>query len=186
MVQISTLWLPILVSAVLVFLVSFVLHMVLPYHRSDFSKIPAEDEAMDAMRKLNLPPGDYMTPCGTGPESMKDPAFIEKMKRGPVMLVTVLKSGAPNMGPNLLQWFVFSLAVGVFAAYVTGRALDHGAHYLKVFRFAGVTAFGAYALAQWQDSIWYGRRWSTTIKNNVDGLIYALVTGGAFGWLWPR
>lgn len=186
MVQISAQWLPILVSAVLVFLVSFVTHMVLPHHRNDFSKVPSEDEALEAMRRLNLPPGDYMLPRGTGPESMKDPAFVEKLKKGPVLLVTALKPGPPNMGPSLARWFAFCLVVGVFVAYVTGRALGPGAHYLSVFRFAGVTAFVAYALAQWQESIWHGRRWSTTIKNNLDGLAYALVTGGTFGWLWPN
>ena len=186
MVQITALWLPIVVSAVFVFLVSFVVHMVLPYHRSDFGKLASEDEAMDALRKLNVPPGDYMMPCGSGPASMKDPAFIEKMKKGPVALLTVMKSGAPNMNANLVQWFVFSVVVGVIAAYVAGRALAPGADYRSVFRFAGVTAFVAYSLAQWQDSIWYGRKWSTTIKNNIDGLVYALVTAGTFGWLWPK
>lgn len=186
MVPIASLWLPILVSAVFVFLVSFVTHMVLPHHRKDFAKVPSEDEAMDALRRLNLAPGSYMTPCGTGPESMKDPAFIEKMKKGPVMLLTVLKPGPPNMGVNLAQWFVYCLVVGVLVAYVTGRALAPAAHYLTVFRFAGATAFIAYAIATWQESIWYGRPWSTTIKNNLDGLAYALVTAGTFGWLWPK
>jgi hypothetical protein len=76
--------------------------------------------------------------------------------------------------------------VGVFAAYVAGRALPEGAHYLAVFRFAGVTGFVAYALAGWQESIWYKRPWSVTLKNTFDGLLYGLVTAGTFGWLWPR
>ena len=58
--------------------------------------------------------------------------------------------------------------------------------YLRVFRFAGATAFIGYAVALWQMSIWYRRAWSTTIKATVDGLIYALLTAGTFGWLWPR
>jgi hypothetical protein len=55
-----------------------------------------------------------------------------------------------------------------------------------VFRFAGTTAFIGYSVALWQMSIWYRRAWSTTIKATVDGLIYALLTAGVFGWLWPR
>ena len=47
-------------------------------------------------------------------------------------------------------------------------------------------AFACYAIAGWQDSIWFKRSWSTTLKNTFDGLIYALVTAGTFGWLWPR
>jgi len=90
------------------------------------------------------------------------------------------------MATNLTQWFLYSLVVGIFAAYVAGRALESGAHYLAVFRFVGVTAFACYTLAGWQESIWWKRSWSTTLKNSFDGLIYALLTAGTFGWLWPR
>jgi len=71
------------------------------------------------------------------------------------------------------------------AAYIAGRALEPGAHYLSVFRFAGATAFFGYAFALMQQSIWYKRAWGTTFKSTFDGLIYALLTAGTFGWLWP-
>ncbi len=186
MVTIASLWLPILLSAVFVFLASWMIHMFLPYHRSDFKRLPAEDQAMDAIGRLNIPPGEYLMPGGTGPESMRDPKFIEKMTRGPVAILTVMKSGPPSMGTNLLQWFVYCAFVGVLAAYVAGRALGPGTPYLRVFRFAGCTAFIGYAVAHAQNSIWYKRPWSTTIKNAFDGLVYGLLTGGTFGWLWPR
>jgi len=183
MVPVMSLWIPILVSAVVVFLASSVLHMVLPYHRSDFGKVPAEDELMEAMRKLGLSPGNYMLPHASSPGAMKDPAFIEKKKRGPVAVVTVMKD--PSMGASLFQWFLYCIVVSVFAAYVAGRALGPGAEYLGVFRFASCTAFVGYALALWQNSIWYKIAWSTTLKSNFDGLVYGLLTGGVFGWLWP-
>lgn len=41
------------------------------------------------------------------------------------------------------------------------------------------------ALALLQNSIWYKRKWSSTLKSMADGLVYALVTAGTFGWLWP-
>jgi len=85
-----------------------------------------------------------------------------------------------------VHWFIYSAVVGFFAAYVAGRALPAEAEYLRVFRFAGVTAFVGYSLALWQMSIWYRRAWSTTVKATVDGLVYALLTAGTFGWLWPR
>jgi hypothetical protein len=69
---------------------------------------------------------------------------------------------------------------------IAGRALPAGARYLAVFRFAGATAFYGYALALWQNTIWYKKNWMTTLKSNADGLIYALLTAGFFGWLWPR
>ncbi len=186
MTGIIELWLPILLSAVIVFVVSSLIHMILTYHRTDVRKVSAEDEVMDALRKVAIPPGDYMVPYAGTPKRMKEPDFIDKMKRGPVAFFTVMASGPPSMGKSLVQWFLYCVVVGIFAAYVAGRALPDGAEYLHVFRFAGVTAFAGYSLALWQNSIWYKRSWSTTIKATVDGLIYSLLSAGTFGWLWPR
>jgi hypothetical protein len=184
-VPLTALWLPILVSALFVFVASFVIHMVLPYHRGDYRKVQEESAVQDALRRFGIAPGDYMLPAPGGPQSMRSPEFIEKMTKGPVMLMTVLPSGPPGMTKNLVQWFVYCLVVGVFAAYLTGRALPPGTSYLEVFRFAGCTAFIGYALALWQNTIWYRRAWTTTFKSTVDGLIYGMLTAGVFGWLWP-
>jgi hypothetical protein len=97
-----------------------------------------------------------------------------------------MPAGPISMKKNLIQWFLFTLAVSVFAAYVAGRALPAGSPYLAVFRFVGTTAFIGYSVALWQTSIWYARSWSLSAKSTVDGLIYALLTAGVFGWLWPR
>jgi hypothetical protein len=186
MIPITSLLLPILLSAVVVFLVSFVIHMLLPYHRKDFSGVPNEDAAMAAMRGLNIPPGEYMMPHAGDPSRMKDPEFIQKFERGPVALLTIFPPGKMSMGPQLVQWFIYSVIVSVNAAYIASRALDVGADYMDVFRFAGATAFFCYAVALWQQSIWYKRAWSTTLKNTFDGLVYGLMTAGVFGWLWPQ
>jgi hypothetical protein len=98
----------------------------------------------------------------------------------------VLPGGPIAMGKYLVQWFVYSIVVGFFAAYVAAHARPPGTPYPTVFRIVGCTAFAGYALALWQMSIWYHRKWSTTIKTTIDGLIYALLTGGTFGWLWPH
>ena len=186
MVPLTTLWLPILVSAVLVFVASAIVHMVLPFHKGDMKKLPSEEGILAALRGFTMPPGDYVFPCASSMKDMKDPAFVEKWKQGPVGILTVLPSGPPTMGKSLVLWFVYCGVVSLFAAYVAGRALAPGAHYLAVFRFAGVTAFVGYSLALWQQTIWYGRAFSTTAKSTVDGLVYGLLTAGVFGWLWPR
>ncbi len=186
MVPILSLWLPILVAAVIVFVASSVIHMATPIHKNDYAKLPDEDGVMEALRKFGLSPGEYVFPCVRSMKEMKDPAFLEKRKKGPVAFLTVMPGGDVSMGPALAQWFVYCLLVGVFAAYVAGRALGPGAHYLKVFRFAGVTAFVGYSLALWQNTIWYKRSWIVTLKSNIDGLVYGLLTAGTFGWLWPR
>ena len=185
MVSIMSLWLPILLSAFAVFVVSSIIHMALGYHNSDFAKLPNEEGVMDALRPFNIPPGEYHMPKPDNMKHMGEPDFVAKMEAGPMAMMTVVPNGAPKMGGQLGQWFLFSVVVGVFAAYIAGHALGPGAHYLAVFRFVGATAVMCYTVAGWQASIWYKRAWSTTLKNTFDGLVYACFTAGVFGWLWP-
>ena len=185
MVSLGSLWLPILVSAVLAFLASSVIHMVLGYHTHDVRKAPDEDAAQDAFRRLGIGPGDYGIPKAESAKAMKDPVFVEKMNRGPIVFMTVIGGGQTSMGASLAQWFVYCIVVSVFSAYIASRALPAAADYLDVFRFAGTTAFACYAMALPQASIWYKRNWATTARSMVDGLIYGALTAGTFGWLWP-
>jgi hypothetical protein len=186
MVTLVSLWLPIVLAAVMVFVASFVINMALPYHRSDLRKLEREDEVMEALRKFVIPPGDYAVPRASSMAEMGKPEFVSKLKAGPVMYMTVEPNGPARMGASLFLWFLNSLAVSVIAAYIAGRALPVGAHYLQVFRFAGCVAFTGYSLALLQQSIWFGRSWWTTAKFMFDGLVYGLLTAGVFGWLWPR
>ncbi|MBZ5522032.1 MAG: hypothetical protein LAP21_07295 [Acidobacteriia bacterium] len=187
MTEIFALWLPILLSAVIVFVASSIIHMALPFwHKSDYPKMPGEDKFMDAVRPLSIPPGDYMVPRGESMAEMKTPEFAEKMKKGPVAIMTVLPSGEWSMGRNLMLWFLYCLVTSFFAAYIAVHALQPGTHYLRVFQLVGATAFMGYSLALWQMSIWYRRAWATTIKATIDGLVYAMLTAGTFGWLWIK
>jgi hypothetical protein len=187
MVQIYALWIPILLSAVLVFFASFIVHMVAwVWHKNDYAKVPNEERVAAALRPFALPPADYMMPrCETVAE-MKTPEFAEKLNKGPVMIFTVMPNGPFSMTQNLIQWFIYSILVGVVSGYVAGQALDAGAGYAQVFRVVAGVAFAAYAVGLWQLSIWYKRSWATTIRYTIDGLLYALLTAGSFGWLWPR
>lgn len=186
MVPIASLWLPVFVSAVIVFLASWIMHVLLPYHHGDRKKVPQEDQLMESMRKLGIPPGDYVVPCASSMKDMNTPEFIERRKQGPVVVMTVVPGGPPAMGKELVLWFLFTILVGIFAAYIAGHALAPGTPYLRVMRFAGATAFFCYAVAQIPESIWYKRSWGTTFKSLIDGVIYGFLTGGVFGWLWPR
>lgn len=185
MIGIMSLWAPILLSAVFVFVVSSIIHMVLKYHAGDFKKLPDEDKVMDALRPFKIPPGDYVLPCAGSMEAMKSPEYKSKAEKGPVAFMTVMENGIAGMGSSLILWFLYSILVSIFAAYIAGRTLPYGAHYLAVFRIAGATAFAGYGLALLQNSIWYKRSWSVTLKSVFDGLVYAMVTAGTFGWLWP-
>jgi hypothetical protein len=185
MVAITALWIPILLSAVLVFLASSVIHMLLGYHAGDMKPLPGEERIAQAFREAGVPPGDYAIPHAASREEWGSPEFAAKMEKGPVATMTVRRSGPFAMGPVFIQWFVFCIIVSTLAAYVAGRAVGPGAEYLEVFRFVGTTAFIAHGVALWGDAIWFGRKWSTVLKYNVDALIYALLTAGVFGWLWP-
>jgi hypothetical protein len=185
MVGLMSLWIPILLSAVIVFIASSIIHMVLPYHRSDYKQLADEDKVLAAIRAASPSPGLYVFPYCTH-KDMKSPAILEKQKQGPVGSMTVIQSGPPNMGKYLGTWFAYCVIIGIFTAYVTGRTVAPGAHYLAVFRVAGTVAFMAYGVGQVSDAIWKNQPWSNTIKHVFDGLIFALLTAGTFGWLWPR
>lgn len=185
MVSVASLWLPILLSAVLVFIVSSIIHMALTYHQSDFKQVPDEDGVMAALRNFNIAPGDYFMPYARGMKDMQSPEFQEKQNKGPRIVMTVHPNGPSQMGSSLVQWFLYAILVSLFAAYVAGSALGPDAGYLEVFRITGATAFAGYALGLLQSSIWWKKAWSATLKSVFDGLIYSLVTAGTFGWLWP-
>ena len=188
MVPVSALWLPILLSAVIVFVASAIIHMALPFHRNDMRKLPAdkEDELLEALRRVSVPPGDYGAPHPGSSAGMNDPAFVAKMARGPVVFLTTSPGGTPSMTSNLVLWFIYTIVVSLFGAYAAGLALGPGADYMRVFRIVSVVTFMGYALALPQHSIWYRRNWGTTARAVIDGLIYGLLTGGVFGWLWPQ
>ncbi len=186
MTALTALWLPILLSAVFVFIASSIIHMAPLWHRNDYPRLPDEDAVAAALRPLAIPPGDYLVPRAKGMDEFRTPEFQEKIRQGPVLVMTVMPNRPVSMARNLTLWFIYCVVVNFFAAYIASRALPPGTHYLQVFRFIGATAFIGYVLALWQMSIWYWRAWSMTIKATFDGLIYALLTAGTFGWLWPR
>lgn len=184
MVSLSSLWIPILLSAAVVFVASSIIHMMLSYHRSDYRKLEDEDGIIAALRPFGVPPGDYILPHGGSPDAMKSPEFADKVTKGPVIFMTVLRNEMPAMGSSLIQWFVYCVVVSVFAAYITGRAVAPAAGMMPVLQFAGTTAFMGYGLALAQNSIWYKRAWSTTLKSMADSLVYGVLTGLVFGWFW--
>jgi hypothetical protein len=179
------LWLPIVLSAVFVFVASSVLHMLLPIHWGDYGKLPQEEEVLAGLREHGLKPGQYVFPCPASPKEMNSPELRARYEQGPVGTMVVLTNGPPAMGKSLVQWFVYTLVISVFVAYLTRVALEPGASYLAVFRFSGTIAILPYAVTYVNDSIWKGLSWTTSLKFVFDGIVYCLVTAGTFGWLWP-
>jgi hypothetical protein len=186
MVTLGSLLLPIVLSAVFVFITSSLVHMVFKYHASDYTRLPNEDAVRAAIRSGNPGPAQYIIPYAASMKEMDAPDMKQKYLDGPVAVLNIKRPGVYSMGPSLAQWFAFTLAVSLFVAYAAAHALPAGTPYLTVFRVVGTIALLAYAAGQIPAAIWMGKPWSVAWKEALDGLLYALVTAGAFGWLWPR
>jgi hypothetical protein len=185
MPPLSALWLPIVLSAVIVFVASSIMHMVLPYHKGDYKKLPDEEKVLAGLRAADLSRGLYIFPFCTHKE-MKSPEAIAKYNQGPVGMMTVFPTGQPFMPRFLGQWFGYCLIISFFVAYLSAHTVVSGTYYLAVFRVVGTAAFLAYGLGTISNGIWRGMPWSFVLKEVTDGLVYALLTAGTFGWLWPR
>ncbi len=181
----GSLWLQVIVSAVVVFVASSILHMVLKYHKADYKSLPNEAAVREAIAKGNPAPGLYFTPHCPDMKQMKDPAIKEKFEKGPVALLTVYPKGAPMLPKHLALWFAFSVFVSFVAAYVARHTLHPGDDGMLVMRITGTVAFAAYALSHVSDSIWKGQPWANTLRALVDGAIYAVLTGLTFRLMWP-
>lgn len=181
----GSLWIPVLVSAVAVFVVSAVLHMALKYHRADYKQLPDEEGVRAALGKVKIPPGLYMTPYCQDGADMKRPEMQEKFVKGPVALVVSMPSGAPNMGKHLGLWFGYCLLSSFVVAYIARHTLHAGEDKLHVLQITGAVAFCLYGLGNIVDSIWKAQPWSNTFRSLIDGVVYAMVTGLIFRVLWP-
>ena len=185
MTALSALWLPILLSAVFVFIASSIIHMAPLWHKSDYPMLEKQDAVMDSLRAMALPHGEYMLPRPKDMKDMRTPEFKEKFKRGPVLMMTIIPNASMSMGKPMGQWFVYCLITSLLTAFATA-ALAPGAVSFQIYRIAGIASFLAYASALWQTVIWYHRSVSVTAKSTIDSAIYAIITAATFAWLWPK
>jgi hypothetical protein len=181
----GSLWIPVIASAIAVFVGSSIIHMALKYHRADYKALPNEDAVREVLGKGGTSPGVYVIPYCGDMKNMKDPKFIEKYEKGPVALVSLYPNGQISMPKLLGMWFAFSVLVSFTAAYVARHTLQPGVDGMLVMRITGTVAFTAYGLSHVSDSIWKGQPWSNTIRGLLDAAIYAVLTGLVFRLLWP-
>jgi len=185
MTSLAALWLPILVSAAFVFVLSSIIHMVLPVHRSDYKKLPDEDKIGESIRKANVQPGSYMIPCSSSMKELETPEMQAKFATGPVGTMILQPNGMPHMPKLLAQWFGFCLVVSVFCAYLAAIQLRPGAGSITVFQMTGAVATLGYAFSHAHEWIWKRLPTCIMVKFFIDGVIYALATAATFAWLWP-
>jgi hypothetical protein len=184
-VSLLQLWMPILLGTVLAWVASALIHMLVKYHNADYLPVPNEDEVMAALRNGMPKPGIHSLPYCAEMSDMNKPEVQEKFKRGPVAMIAVFPSGLPNMGKLMTQQVGFFLAGCVLIAYCAAQVLAAGSGFLAVFRLTSSVGFLAFGWAMIPMSIWYGHPWPNTVRYLVDALVYGLVIGVSFAWLWP-
>ena len=181
----AALWLPILLSAVVVFVISSLVHMVFKYHASDYGTV-ANEEAIRAAVNTNPPaPGRYVIPHCKDMKDMSSPEMLKKYQEGPVMHFTILPKGMPNMGKYLGLWFVWSLVIAAVAGWLTAKVYGVGVPPLGAAKFFAVVTFIAHGFGTITESIWVGRPWSSSAKYVLDAALYAVGSGAVVYWLWP-
>jgi hypothetical protein len=181
----GTLWLPVVVSALVVWFASALAHMVLKHHKADYRGLPDENAVGEPLRKANLAPGLYVHPYVPDHRKMKDPAVQARYTKGPVAMIYVLPSGPPRMGKYLVLWLGFCLLVSFVAAYVARHTLTLTADGMTVMRITGAVAFAGYVMGDLQDMIWKGQPLGNTVRGVIDAIVYAVLTGLVFRLLWP-
>lgn len=183
--DLPALWLPIITSAVLVFVASSLIHMVLRWHNNDYGKLANEDEVMAAFRNGSPKPGQYVMPHCTDLKQMQDAAMQKKYELGPIGHITLMKTGRPSMGKSLGQWFVFCLVLSIAFAAIAVQTFGIAADSHEAGHLIGLVSFLAFGAGSVLSGIWMGRPWGSVAKDLVDALIYATVCARTFMWLWP-
>jgi len=184
MVTIGALWLAIILSASGVWIASAIVWILLPHHRSDYRAVPDEEAARAALT-AGITPGQYNIPHMTSRSELKNPEALKKFEDGPIGFLTILPRGVPSTARGMVLSLIYYLIVGLMVAYVASRTMAAGADYLAVFRITATVAWLCHGFGVIPDAIWFGRPWSAVVKHLADALVYALITGGFFGWLWP-
>lgn len=181
-----SLWLPILLSAVAVFVLSSLVHMVFKWHMPDYKGFANEDAVRTAINAGHPSPGQYVLPYCKDMKDLASEAMKKKYQEGPVGFLRLNAPGPHNMGKSLGLWFLFTLAVTTVAAYLAWRVcgLDP-AQASRAAKWAAAISFIAYGFGGVPESIWLVRPWVSTAKYLLDAALYGLGTGLVFFWLWP-
>ena len=186
MTPFTSLLLPVVLAAIAVFIVSMLVHMAMPWHKSDYANVPDHDAAVAAIESLDLPPGDYAVPNARLPGGGRNPNFVADFERGPTFQMTMIPAGGMHMGKYTASWFGFMFLVAAIAAWVTGSIVPPGGSARAVFHYSAIITACSYGFGGWTQSIWYFRKWSTAFKGTFDAILYGLATGAVFMWMWPK
>lgn len=178
------LWLPILLSAFAVWIVSAIVWMALPHHKQDFIGLPDEDGFMDFIRKSGIRPGNYVFPDFRGREAMKSEKTCKALEEGPVGHLSIWQTPV-TMGGKMVATFFVYLVVSTLIAYLARVAIPGAAPFSKVFQVAATAGILAYCFSSIPNALWFGSYRRTIVATFVDGILCGCITGAIFAWRWP-
>lgn len=180
-VELISLWLPILLTTVMLFFSGFICWMVLPNHKPDWKKLPNETEFLHKMAEWDIPKGNYAYPYAMDKESMEGENAKKAIEQGTFGTIQAW-GGQPSMGNNLLCQVGFLFVTNFCLAYLATLGVAPGADFMTVFRFVATAAFLTFTAAVVPGAIWFKNRITGHI---IDGVIQAAIAGAVFAWLWP-
>jgi hypothetical protein len=185
----AQLWLPIVVSALLVFVLSAVTHMMVPFRLTEWGHLKTQDAIQASLR--GTAPGLYVFPTPADAKERGKPEAMQKVAEGPSGWLTLVHPGPMSWVRNLGLSLAMNLFVSFGAAYIATLTL--GAvplqlfpHERVVFRVISTIGFFAYAAGPIYDAIWFWKPWKSLAMTAVDSLAYGLVMGVTFSMLWPK
>jgi hypothetical protein len=179
------LWLPILLSAVAIWIISAIVWMALPHHKQDFIGLTDEDGFMDSIRRSGIKPGNYVFPDFRDREAMKSEKISKALEEGPVGHLSVWRTPL-TMVSKLVGTFIVYIVVSTLIAYLTRVALPGPAEFAKVFQIAGTAGILAYCFSSIPNALWFGSYKRTIVASFIDGIVYGHITGAIFAWRWPH
>ena len=183
--SISQLWMPVLATAVFIFIASSLIHMVFKWHNADYKKLANEDDVRAAIRVGSPAPGQYILPYCADMKDMQAEAMQKKYVEGPIGIITLRKACPPSMAMPLSLWFLYTIAIAAFAGCLAMQAFAGKANSPAAGHLVGVVSFLAFTGGSVQMGIWMGKPWGSVAKDVLDGLIYATIAALTFMWLWP-
>jgi hypothetical protein len=185
----AQLWLPIVVSAVLVFVLSAATHMLLPARKTEWGRLAKEGDVQAALRGLT--PGLYAFPASSTPGENPTPEDMKRWAAGPSGWLSLVPAGPINMGRNLGLSLLMNLFVSFTAAYIATLTLGSVPlqlfpHERVVFRVISTIGFIAYFAGPIYEAIWYWKPFRSLAMGAVDALLYGLAMGVTFSMMWPK
>ena len=184
-VSFASLWLPILLTTVGTFVISALVWMALPWHKGDFKGLPDEGAVRKVLLETGVGKGQWRIPFCARMEDMKRPEFLGLFETGPVGVLLLERPAKFAMGGRLLKTFVFFLFVAFYVAYVLRQGIEAGDSFMRVFQMGATVSFAAHLFGLVPEAIWFSMSWRRVVTTGIDALLYSLVTGAVFAWLWP-